>query len=174
PPPPPPPSRYKREAEKSTKLEKEVEVLKRKLKEASENQASGGESKEDSSGPSSSGPPPDVPSWQGGGEEKEDGAHIPDIYDEIAYSQKDADSEAKEDDSAVEEMLALDPQDLKKAIGQLQRKIKLLVADMDVKLSESKQFQQMKRMMQDKNKLLSRARQRLKQYEPDYVDEQDM
>ena len=71
-------------------------------------------------------------------------------------------------------MLALPPQELKKAVADLQRKIKLLRTDMDVKLSESKQFQQMKRMMMEKNKMLSRAREKLRKYEPDNLGEEDM
>ena len=71
-------------------------------------------------------------------------------------------------------MLALPPQELKKAVADLQRKVKLLRTDMDVKLSESKQFQQMKRMMMEKNKMLSRAREKLRKYEPDNLGEEDM
>jgi len=150
--------KYKREAEKAANLEKDLELLRKKYNEEAtkrEEESKGGEEESKEGGESS-------------------GANIPNIYDQILCDQEDIDGEAKEDESELEDMMALSGDDLKKRVGGMQRKIALLQADMDVKLSESKQFQQMKRMMTDKNKLLSKARQRLRQHEPDYVDEQDM
>jgi hypothetical protein len=149
--------KYKREAEKSTRLENELELLRTKYneKEAAKPAAESKDSEEEEA-------------------KNDDAARVPDVYDQILYSQADADQEAKEDDSAMEELLALPAEDLKKKIAEFQRKIRLLMADMDVKLSESKQFQQMKRMMVDKNKLLARARERLRGYEPDYTEESEM
>jgi hypothetical protein len=52
--------------------------------------------------------------------------------------------------------------------------VKQLEEDMEKRLMESKPFQQLKKMMTQKNRQLAAVRERLEHYEPDFVEEENM
>ncbi|GMI08649.1 hypothetical protein TrVE_jg11352 [Triparma verrucosa] len=57
---------------------------------------------------------------------------------------------------------------------QLISRVKQLEEDMEKRLMESKPFQQLKKMMTQKNRQLAAVRERLEHYEPDFVEEENM
>ncbi len=94
-----------------------------------------------------------------------------------ADEEKGEDEEEKGDEEEKEDTVDLSelpPSDLIKKCKAYKKKMVQLKADMETKLSESKPFQQMKKMMTTKNRQLSACRERLRLHEPDWVEEQDM
>ena len=57
---------------------------------------------------------------------------------------------------------------------QLISRVKQLEEDMEKRLMECKPFQQLKKMMTQKNRQLAAVRERLEHYEPDFVEEENM
>ena len=63
--------------------------------------------------------------------------------------------------------------ELQRALSDARQQISELEADMEAKLTSSKQFQQMKTMMSQKSQKVNDLRRRLQKYEPDALAEDD-
>ena len=63
--------------------------------------------------------------------------------------------------------------ELQRALSDARQQISELEADMEAKLTSSKQFQQMKTMMSQKSQKVNDLRRRLQKYEPDALEEDD-
>ena len=63
--------------------------------------------------------------------------------------------------------------ELQRALSDARQQISELEADMEAKLTSSKQFQQMKSMMSQKSQKVNDLRRRLQKYEPDALEEDD-
>ena len=63
--------------------------------------------------------------------------------------------------------------ELQRALSDARQQISELEADMEAKLTSSKQFQQMKTMMSQKSQKVNALRRRLQKYEPDALAEDD-
>ena len=63
--------------------------------------------------------------------------------------------------------------ELQRALSDARQQISELEADMEAKLTSSKQFQQMKTMMSQKSRKVNDLRRRLQKYEPDALAEDD-
>ena len=81
-----------------------------------------------------------------------------------------AERSAKE---AVRDMSESSSSELQRALSDARQQISELEADMEAKLTSSKQFQQMKTMMSQKSRKVNDLRRRLQKYEPDALAEDD-
>ena len=63
--------------------------------------------------------------------------------------------------------------ELQRALSDARQQISELEADMEAKLTSSKQFPQMKTMMSQKSQKVNDLRRRLQKYEPDALAEDD-
>ena len=74
---------------------------------------------------------------------------------------------------AVRDMSESSSSELQRALSDARQQISELEADMEAKLTSSKQFQQMKTMMSQKSQKVNDLRRRLQKYEPDALAEDD-
>lgn len=73
-----------------------------------------------------------------------------------------------------EELADCSKDEVVRKLKAAKRRIKYLNNEMDKRLADSKQFKQLKKLMQQKNTDLMDVRERLAKYEPDALDEEDM
>ena len=85
--------------------------------------------------------------------------------------EEDVDDEEEGKASALEDLPVRELADKYRAAKGL---IKELKNELNLKLADSKQFQQLRKMMRDKNELLAKINSRMLKYEPDGCFETDM